>query len=186
MSATLSMLRAALLDPPSNADLQAPVRTPTRAWPWLCDSLGHVNNVRYLDVAQDGRIWWLARMGLLRGVLRGRLSFLVAGMSGLYRRAIPRMEPFTVETRLVAFDQRFVCYLQTFTLSHAPQGQVAARFLCRGQLRDAQGALEPAACMRRFGLELPALPEPPPDVTAWLAAQDAALDEVRAQDRQRG
>jgi len=183
MSAMLSILRGALVPPSSAVDLLAPVTLPTRAWPWLCDSLGHVNNVRYLDVAQDGRIGWLAQMGLVRGVLLGRLSFLVVGMSGLYRRAIPRMAPFVLETRLVAFDERFVCYLQTFRLGHDARGKVAARFLCRGQLRDPGGALSPVACMRRFGLELATPAEPPADVSEWLRAQDAALDAVRSDDR---
>ena len=181
MSATYAFLKGALTSPPAAPDFLAPVRQPTRAWPWLCDSLGHVNNVRYLDVAQDGRIFWLAQMGLLRGVLRGRFSFLVTGMNGLYRRSIPRMAPFIVETQLVAADTRFICYLQTFLLSNGRQ--VAARFLCRGQLRDPRGAIEPAECIRRIGYELPALPPPPADVSAWLAAQEASLAEVREQDR---
>src|SRR6476469_6482570 len=116
MSATLSMLKGALISPPTAPDLLAPVQQPMRAWPWLCDSLGHINNVRYLDVAQDGRIFWLAQMGLVRKVMRGRVSFLVTGMNGLYRRPIARMAPFTVETRLVAFDARFICYRQTFLM----------------------------------------------------------------------
>lgn len=192
MSATLSMLRGALISPPVAPDLLAPVRQSTRAWPWLCDSLGHVNNVRYLDVAQDGRIWWLAQMGLLRSVLRGRVAFLVTGMNGLYRRPIARMAPFVVETQLVAFDARFVCYRQTFISVSDTVGagardsgtqQIAARFLCRGQLRDTRGPLEPAKFMRRHGFAVPSLPLPSTDVSSWLAAQEASLAEVREQDR---
>ena len=64
-------------------DLLAPVIQQRKAWPWLCDTLGHINNARYFDLLQDGRVEWMLQNGLLRKVFRRRYAFLVAGVGGV-------------------------------------------------------------------------------------------------------
>lgn len=168
--------------PNRNADLFAPVTQQLRAWPWLCDFQGHVNNARYLDLMSSGRLEWLLQNGLFRRVVTRRMAFLVAGLGGVYRHPIPRMEAFVLQTRVAAFDARWLYYEHTFWLGTAREGTVAARFLARGQLRAPGGPLGPRESLRRCGVELPARELPPPaDLDAWSAAQAACLEVIRPQ-----
>lgn len=177
----LSRVRRAFATPERGADLLAPVAQPLRAWPWLCDFQGHVNNARYLDLMSAGRLEWLLQNGLFRPVVTGRMAFLVAGLGGVYRRAIPRMAAFELQTRVAAFDERWLYYEHTFRLGHRQTGAIAARFLVRGQLRSPNGAMSPRDSLRRCGLELPATSPPaPPDLEVWNAAQAACLEVIRA------
>jgi len=169
-----------LATPAGNTDLFAPVIQQLRAWPWLCDFQGHVNNARYLDLMSGGRLEWLLQNGLLRAVFTRRMAFLVAGLGGIYRHPIPRMAPFTLQTRVAAFDVRWLYYEHTFLLGHGARGTVAARFLARGQLRAPDGAGGPRESLRRCGVELPdRSPPAPADLEAWNAAQAACLDVIR-------
>jgi acyl-CoA thioesterase FadM len=163
---------------PGDADVLAEVVQRRTAWPWLCDQLGHVNNARYFDLLQDGRVAWMLRNGLLRPLVRRRMSFLVAGVGGVYRQSIPLMAEFAVHTRLAAFDARWLYFEQSFALTREPK--VAARFLMRVMIRAPGEPLSPHACLRRLGATLPAEPPaPPPDLESWASAQEACLAQMR-------
>lgn len=179
-----TLLKAALTSDKASMDVFGTDEMSVRAWPWLCDVNGHVNNARYMDLASTGRMRWLVRVGALRGAIAQRFSFIIAGVAAVYRRPIPRMATFALATRVAAYDRRWVCYEQTFLLRHAAGDQVAARFLTRGQLRDRSGALEPLEGLHRLGLRVPAgAPPAPPDLEIWSATLEANLDAIRQRDR---
>jgi acyl-CoA thioesterase FadM len=170
-----------LAAPVRDADLLAPVTQELRAWPWLCDFQGHVNNARYLDLMTSGRMEWLLHNGLFRTIVTKRMAFLVAGLGGIYRQAIPHMAEFVLQTRVAAFDERWLYYEQSFRLGRGGQGAIAARFLVRGQLRAPDGPMAPRDALRRCGVELPPVsPAAPADLAAWNAAQAAGLEVIRA------
>jgi acyl-CoA thioesterase FadM len=143
--------------PDGSTDLFAPVMQQLRAWPWLCDFQGHVNNARYLDLMSKGRLEWLLQNGLFRAVFSQRIAFLIAGLGGVYRRAIPRMAEFALQTRMAAFDERWLYYEHTFRLGPEQGGAIAARFLARGQLRIPGGPLGPRESLRRWASSWPTL-----------------------------
>jgi acyl-CoA thioesterase FadM len=171
-----------LATPNHDTDLLAPVTQQLRAWPWLCDFQGHINNARYLDLMSNGRLEWLVQNGLFRSIFTQRMAFLIAGLGGTYRHAIPRMAPFVLQTRVAAFDDRWLYYEHTFRLGTARASPIAARFVARGQLRVPGGALSPRDSLRRCGAELPERTvTPPADLDAWIAAQAACLEVIRTQ-----
>jgi acyl-CoA thioesterase FadM len=159
-----------------------PVRQELRAWPWLCDALGHVNNARYLDLADVGRMTWLARLGLLRAAIREGHTYLIAGASLTYRRQIPRFSRFALETQVVAYDERWLCFSSTFLLQHNGRERIAARAVVRGQVRASGQALNPIELMRRVGGGSQPLPDQPADVAAALRAQDATIEVIRGRE----
>lgn len=176
---TVGRIRAIYRNSAQDSDVLAEVVQQRTAWPWLCDTLGHVNNARYFDLLQDGRVEWLVQNGLMRPLVRRRMAFLVAGVGGVYRHSIPRMAPFGLRTRLAAFDERWLYFEQTFTLEQEGSTTIAARFLMRVMLR-AKGAISPHEGLRRLGASLPELPpQPPPDLESWSQAQQACLDQMR-------
>jgi acyl-CoA thioesterase FadM len=182
MSVPLTLARTLIGAAPAapTGDLLATLQQPLRAWPWLCDSLRHINNARYLDLLGYGRLYWLLTHGLFRAVLKQRMSFMVAGVGGIYRRQIPRMAEFVLNTRVAAYDERWLYFEQVFVLGARGEGPIAARFLARGQLHMRRKALAPRAAIELCGGALPeAPPEAPPDLGAWCAAQDACLEQMR-------
>jgi acyl-CoA thioesterase FadM len=176
-----SRIRSIYDNKPGRRDVLGLVTQQRKAWPWLCDTLGHINNARYIDLLQDGRLEWLIQNGLLRAVIRKRMAFLVAGMGGVYRHDIPRMADFVLHTRVCAFDERWLYYEQTFRLGRDGEGKIAARFITRGMIRAREGALPPRESLRRCGGHLPEQsPAAPSDMDAWCQAQDACLDVLRS------
>lgn len=178
----VAALARAVLHPQKQSDVFAVIEQDFRAWPWLCDALGHVNNARYLDLMGSGRFEWLARLGLLRHMIFNGYSFIVGGVQGLYRRPIPRLAPFSLETRAVFFDDKWACFEQTFFLDHDRQGKIAARMLTRGRIHQRGRPVHPLKPLHEVGMETPARPALTPEFEQWLTAQQAALDSIRDRD----
>ena len=176
------LIKALLSSDKRSPDLLAPVRQNLRAWPWLCDALGHINNARYLDLLSYGRAAWLADSGLLRPLLFNRYSFIVAGINAVYRRPIPRMTPFSLETRVAGFDDKWAYYEQTFHLDHDQRGKIAARFLTCGQLHHRQRRA-PLEVIREFGVDVPASPALSTSFEAWAELQRVLLNSINEHDR---
>lgn len=177
---TPGRIRAIYRNDPSTHDVLAEIVQERTAWPWLCDQLGHINNARYFDLLQDGRVEWMIQSGLVRPMLRRRMSFLVAGVGGVYRHAIPRMAPFTLCTRLATFDERWLYFEQTFALTEQGARKTAARFLMRVMLRTPKGVRTPRECLQKLGAKLPERdPAPPPDLDSWSDAQQACLAQMQ-------
>ncbi len=181
MSVPGSLVRALIGSAPSRrANVFDTLGQPMRAWPWLCDSLGHINNARYVDLLGYGRLNWLLQNDLFRSVMKQRMAFVVAGTGGVYRHPIERMESFVLYTRLAAYDERWLYYEQSFVLGERGQGNVAARFLTRGQILLRGKGLAPRTAIELCGRALPeGRPEPPPDLRDWSQAQDACLQQIR-------
>jgi acyl-CoA thioesterase FadM len=166
--------------PSKRADLLETLHQPMRAWPWLCDNLGHINNARYIDLLGYGRLNWLLANDLFRSVMKQRLAFVVAGTGGVYRRPIERMEPFVLSTRIAAFDERWLYYEQSFALGERGDGAIAARFITRGQLLLHGKGLAPQTAITLCGRSLPETsPRAPADLAAWSAAQEACVEQIR-------
>lgn len=177
MSVPASFVRALLGAAPSKrAELLDTLRQPMRAWPWLCDNLGHINNARYIDLLGYGRLNWLLANDLFRSVMKQKMAFVIAGTGGVYRRPIERMQPFVLVTRLAAFDQRWLYYEQSFVLGEHGDGPIATRFISRGQLLLRGKSLAPHTAIALCGRSMPETnPEAPADLEAWSAAQDACV-----------
>ncbi len=158
-----------------------PISQTYRAWPWICDNNFHVNNAQYLRLMEFGRVEWIARMKLLRPILRGEVNFVVAGMSMLFRREIRWMRRFRIETRLVAFDQKWLFLQQDFLLEDGNTTKIAARGLLRIQTRTAKGAMavdDFFALVGASGLTSPPLPE---EFAHWQLSSDVSLAHIRAE-----
>jgi acyl-CoA thioesterase FadM len=180
---SFALAKALLSASKRSSDVLAPVRQNLRAWPWLCDHLGHVNNARYLDLLSLGRAEWLANAGLLRPVIFNGYSFIVGGINAVYRRQIPRMALFSMETRVAGFDDRWSYHEHTFHLQHDQRGKIAARFLTSGQLFHRGAMVSPLDVMRRFGVDVPAEPAWSTSLEAWSQAQRVLLDSINEHDR---
>lgn len=150
-----------------------------RAWPWHCDNNRHINNARYLLFMDYGRTAWIARLGLVDAIVQQRLHFLVGGTHLIFRRSVDLLEPFTLETRLVAWDERWFFIEQTF---RRQDGQTAVRGLVRGMARDPAGLVPPERLLGLTGRAPGTSPPMPEEFQRWIATCDAGIARIRASD----
>jgi acyl-CoA thioesterase FadM len=85
-----------------------------RVWPQDIDFNLHLNNARYLSFMDYGRIHLSAATGILTPVLRERWIPLVGSLSITYRRSLGLFAPFTLTTRTLCWDEKWVYMEQVF------------------------------------------------------------------------
>lgn len=137
-------------------------------WPWDLDPWIELNNGRTLTLFDLGRIPLAQRTGLIP-ILRERgWGITVAGNSTRYRRRIRAFDRFTMVSRTVGWDHRFVYMEQSMWKGAECCNQV----LIRSAVTSRQGIVAPAEVMAALG-HGPDSPPLPDWIAAWIAA-DAA------------
>jgi acyl-CoA thioesterase FadM len=132
-------------------------RLTMRVWPSGIDLNMHLNNARYLSVMDYGRTHLLARTGLLERVIRARWTPLVGASWVTYRRSLPLWARYTLDTRLVCWDERWFYMEQIFT---GEQGLAAVGWV-KGALREPAGIVAPQTVLEAIepGIVSPPIPE---------------------------
>jgi len=150
------VVRQALRPLPSLDPLAADQIT-LRVWPNDIDFNLHLNNARYLNVMDYGRVRLLARTGLLLPLIKARYAPVVGSAWMTYRRSLPLWATYTLSTRLDSWDDRWFYFEQTFSTT---AGLIAIGWV-KGALLDHGSILPPQTIMDRFhpGIESPPLPE---------------------------
>ena len=95
-----------LLTAPFGPRIPAPFgvsRLTFRVWPHDLDTNLHLNNGRYLTLADLGRTDLLIRMGLIKLVLKEGLQPMLSGSAIRYRRELRPFQPFTLESRILCW-----------------------------------------------------------------------------------
>jgi acyl-CoA thioesterase FadM len=88
-------------------------RVAMRVWPNDIDFNFHLNNSRYLTYMDYGRIRMLAAAGILGFAVKRRWTPLVGSIDIVYRRSLPLWTPFTMATRTLCWDERWLYMEQT-------------------------------------------------------------------------
>jgi len=114
-----------------------------RVWPNDIDFNLHLNNARYLNVMDYGRVRLLARTGLLIPLIRRRYTPVVGSAWMTYRRSLPLWARYTLATRLDSWDDRWFYFEQTFT---SREGLIAIGWV-KGALLDRGSILAPQQIM---------------------------------------
>lgn len=165
------------LTAPFRARIEAPFgisRLDFRVWPLDLDTNLHLNNGRYLTIADLGRADLLIQSGLWRAVLKEGLLPMLSGSAIRYRRELKPFQPFTLESRIVCWRAT------TFVMEHrfvvrGPAGEVttAAIALVRGGLyAKRERKFVPAARLVEMAGYTGPSPAFTPDVEAFLAVED--------------
>ena len=134
-------------------------------WPWDLDPFIELNNGRALTLYDLGRFPLALRTGLIGAMRRNGWGLTVAGSTVRYRRRIRMFDRFTMRSRCVGWDARFL-YLEQ---SMWRRGECASHLLIRSAITDAKGIVPTSDVVRALGLpvESPALPK---WVHAWIMA----------------
>jgi acyl-CoA thioesterase FadM len=159
---------------------------PFRVWPTDLDLSLHMNNGRYLTLMDLGRLDFMVRTGLWRPLLKHRWTPIANGIAIRFRRELRIFDRVQLETRLLAWSDVTVVMEQILRFDKGPRaGQVASRALFKGGLYDrkTKAYLPIERLMREIGVEVEQ-PTIPPDVEAFLKADDAIRAGVGAGNRE--
>src|SRR5258708_17012863 len=85
-----------------------------RVWPTDCDINIHMNDGRYLALMDLGRVHLIAQTGLLRSILRQRWQIVLAAADIHFIRPLNPLVKFTLVTRLITWDDKYVYIEQRF------------------------------------------------------------------------
>jgi acyl-CoA thioesterase FadM len=110
-----------------------------RVWPQDIDFNLHLNNARYLSFMDYGRIHLTSAAGILTPAIRHRWAPLVGSISITYRRSLALFAPFTLATRLLCWDEKWLYMEQVFQ----SQDGLAAIAWVKGLFRGAEGNIPP-------------------------------------------
>jgi acyl-CoA thioesterase FadM len=111
----------------SRIDLFEPTRISLRVWPDDIDANLHVNNGRYLALADLGRITWFVRAGVLSRARRFRALPVISDAVAKFRRELKLLQPFQIETRLLGWEQRCIYLEHRFLVDEHVSGVVGVR-----------------------------------------------------------
>jgi acyl-CoA thioesterase FadM len=136
-------------------------------WPWDIDMFGELNNGRTLTLYDLGRLAMAQRGGLVAVLFKQKWALTMAGASVRYRRRITMFERFTMKSRLVCWDDRFMYLEQSMWKTN---GECASHVLYRSALLENGRAINPARAAEALGQS--AVSPPVPDwVAAWIDAE---------------
>jgi len=143
-----------------------------RVWPQDIDVFGHMNNGRYLQVMDVGRVDWMRRTRILDRIRANRCSALLGGSVIRYCKPLRPFERYRVHTSLVGWEARWAS-LQHRCTNEA--GELVALGYTRAALRNADGWVPPQRILEEVApgivcKELPGL------VRRWLAVDDGLVD----------
>lgn len=134
-------------------------------WPWDLDPWIELNNGRTLTLYDLGRIPLAARTGLIKVLRNNGWGITVAGNSTRYRRRIRAFNRFTMVSRLVGWDERFLYMEQTMWR----KGECCNQMLLRSAITSGSGIVTPQQFLDAVGSQQQS-PPLPDWIRAWIDA----------------
>ncbi|MDF9616401.1 acyl-CoA thioesterase [Pseudomonas entomophila] len=127
----------------------------------------HINNGRYLSLADLGRIQFLHKTGVLPGILKNRWMPLVGSVDIDYKKSIKLFQRFHIKTELMYWDEKWFYFQHTFIVN----GTISAVANVKSLLIDrSRKTVPPAAVFALLG-DIPTPPELPESIAGWVAAK---------------
>jgi acyl-CoA thioesterase FadM len=165
----------------SKVDLLATTRVCLRVWPNDLDLNVHVNNGRYLALADIGRMHWFVRTGVL-GVARQQKAFPVVGDAiAKFRHDLKVFQTFEIHTRLIGWDRKWGFIEHRFVRSDRVIGVVAIR----GVFKAPGGPVDPGVLLAGLAHTAPS-PELPEWANRFHQSGELLSELLREEERSQG
>lgn len=149
----------------------------SRVMPNDLDLNRHVNNGRYLTIADLGRMDWFISTGAMRVALQRGWRPIVGEATARFVKQLKVFESFRIESRMLGWGSKWA-FLEHRILKK--DGQLAAIVVIRGMFHSGKrGNIAPAKLIEASGHGLLTSPELPAWVQTWSASLDQLSDSVR-------
>jgi len=162
-------------------DHLATTRVRMRVWPTDLDFNLHVNNGRYLALADIGRVHWFLRTGVLQAARRHKAVPIIGDAIAKFRRDLKPFQRFEIETRMLGWDHRWGFLEHRFVR----EGRVIGVVAIRGVFKGPDGPVHPATLLTALGSNAtsPALPQ---WIAQWHHGCDLLSQLLREQEQRHG
>ncbi len=139
-------------------------------WPVDIDIFGELNNGRTLTLYDLGRLVMGQRVGFTALLKKNGWGMTMAGASVRYRRRVKVFQKFTMRTRALGRDDRFIYLHQTMWR----KDEATSAILYRVALTDKNGIVSTQKFADALGCP-DWNPEMPEWVTNWIAAESTRV-----------
>ena len=156
-------------------------RVRLRVWPGDLDLNLHVNNGRYLSLADLGRLDWLVRTGLYGAARTQKASPVIGDAIAKFRRDLQPFQTFEIHTRLLGWDSKWGFIEHRFMRAGRAVGVIAVR----GVFKHSEGLIQPAAILESLGHTAPS-PVLPEWATEFDRSASLLSESLREEERLRG
>ena len=156
-------------------------RVRLRAWPNDLDLNLHVNNGRYLSLADLGRFDWFMRTGLFQLARQHGALPVVGDAIAKFRRELNAWQAFEIHTRMLGWDERWGFLEHRFVRNGRAIGVVGIRGLFRGP----DGPVTPGELMAGLGVSMTS-PPLPQWILEWHAGCESLTRSLRAEEAEQG
>ena len=165
----------------SKVDLLATTRVHLRVWPNDLDFNGHVNNGRYLALADIGRVHWFVRTGVLRVARRNKALPIIGDAIAKFRQDLKLFQRFEIHTRLIGWDRKWGFLEHRFVRTDRVIGVVAIR----GVFKGPSGPLDPGVLLAGVAHSAPS-PELPEWANRFHQGGELLSELLREEERLHG
>jgi acyl-CoA thioesterase FadM len=151
-----------------------------RVWPNDLDLNLHVNNGRYLSLADIGRLHWFLRSGCMGVARRLRAIPVVGDAVAKFRRDLKPFQRFEIHTRMMGWDDRWGFMEHRFVR----EGRVVGLVAIRGLFKGPNGPIEPQVFLDALGIhhDSPPLPQ---WVHEWHSGCNSLTTQLRSEEAER-
>ena len=146
-----------------------------RVWPNDLDFNWHMNNGRYLTLMDLGRFDLILRNGLMKLMLKQKSVPILAAAKIRYRLPLAPLQKFDLETRVIAWDAKWVFIEQRFIIVDGPKKDaIAAIALLKASFYDKKNKTSvPTAILLEALNYTGASPDLPPHIVKWQDAEES-------------
>ncbi|BAN50332.1 hypothetical protein PCA10_46000 [Metapseudomonas resinovorans NBRC 106553] len=141
------------------------------------DFNGHVNNGRYLTLADVGRMDFVLRSGAARVAWQHRALPIVGDAMAKFRRDLKPFQRFELHSRLLGWDDKWT-FLEHRFVRH---GRVLGVVVIRGLFKAPEGVLAPDLFAEALGVD-PVSPPLPAWLIEWNDSCEAMSRALRAEE----
>lgn len=149
----------------------------SRVMPNDLDLNRHVNNGRYLTIADLGRMDWFIKTGAMRVALKRGWMPIVGEATARFVKQLKVFDRFRIESRLLGWGPKWA-FLEHRILR--PDGELAAIVVIRGMFHGGKrGSIAPAQLIEASGHGPINSPELPGWIQTWSQSLDQLSESVR-------
>lgn len=168
---------------PKITQILNPISRHFRVLPNDLDLNLHMNNGRYLTIMDLGRLEFLMRTGIMKQMIRSKAIPVLSGVQMRYRMELRPWQKYSLETRIVGWDEKWVFIEQKFIITDGKKaGEAAAIGILKGAFFDknTKRTVPTSDLLASIGLKEKS-PELPEYVAKWAETEEALRPYTKTQ-----
>jgi acyl-CoA thioesterase FadM len=152
-----------------------------RVWPNDLDINRHVNNGRYLTLADLARMDWFLRTGVFAAARQHQAFPVIGDAIAKFRRDLRLFQSFEIRTRMIGWDHKWGFLEHRFVRA----GRIIGVVAIRGVFKSPQGPVDPQQLLAQLHQQK-ASPECPVWANNFHQAAESLSALLREEERREG